>query len=130
MWSQLLCHIAAMYHSFNFLRPNIGCVYACIGKEMYYIIIVFLIGYITLSEYTTTNLYLWQQVLSGTTCWNEILLYYVHHMSIQIKISLNCILESGIISFHIKRKQKRSFKNFLLLKSCLFYLIQSSFRRI
>ena len=98
MWSQLLCHIAAMYHSFNFLRPNIGCVYACIGKEMYYIIIVFLIGYITLSEYTTTNLYLWQQVLSGTTCWNEILLYYVHHMSIQIKISLNCILESGIIS--------------------------------
>ena len=99
MWSQLLCHIAAMYHSFNFLRPNIGCVYACIGKEMYYIIIVFLIGYITLSEYTTTNLYLWQQVLSGTTCWNEILLYYVHHMSIQIKISLNFILESGIISF-------------------------------
>ena len=89
----LLCIILS-----TFYVQTLGA-YACIGKEMYYIIIVFLIGYITLSEYTTTNLYLWQQVLSGTTCWNEILLYYVHHMSIQIKISLNYILESGIISF-------------------------------
>ena len=81
-------------------------IYVCIGKKIYYIIIVVLIGYITLSEYTTTNLYLWQQVLSGTTCWNEILLYYVHHMSIQIKTSLNWVLESGIIlSFYTKVNQ-------------------------